>query len=321
MKIGLYIVLSVLCSQAMAQNSDLISRYAVDYALAESPAERLVGIRSFNKGDQRYLLLVDPETLNTKVEPATLYTVSSLALGNVMAIFKTSAYVRALEASLSNGKRLQDAGMDYPIPQEKGIALTIDLCPSKKPLDKIIFSDLIAEFAKVKKPIPLAISISGRWVLRHETDLKWLKGMTDSGLLNITWVNHSLNHRVNSLPLPQNFLLAKNTNIKTEVLDNEVLMLKNGLIPSVFFRFPGLVSDLDVVEKITDFGLITVGSDAWLAKGQYPKNGSIVLIHGNGNEEVGVDDFIMLLKRKKLEIRNKQWSLFDLSQGLEKEFE
>jgi len=321
MKIRLFILLCMICSQAMAQISDLISQYKVSYTLAEGPAERLVGIRSFNKGGQKYLLLVDPKTLDTKIEPAKHYTLSAMALGNVMATFKTSAYVRALEASLSNGNRLQDAGMDYPIPMEKGIALTIDLCPSKKPLDKIIFTDLLTEFTKVQTPVPVAISVSGKWMLRHENDLEWLKEMAGENRLNITWVNHSYHHKVNNMPLSQNFMLSKNTDINTEVLDNEVLMLRNGLVPSVFFRFPGLVSDLDIIERITGFGLITVGSDAWLAKGQHPGNGSIVLIHGNGNEEIGVDDFIKLLQQKKLDIKTKQWSLFDLRQGLEEEFE
>ena len=96
-------------------------------------------------------------------------------------------------------------------------------------------------------------------------------------------------------------------------------MLKNGLIPSAFFRFPGLVSDQQVVFKVTDYGLIPIGSDAWLAKGQQAQNGSIVLIHGNGNEPVGVNDFIDLLRSKKRQIAQKQWLLYDLSSTVEDE--
>jgi len=139
--------------------------------------------------------------------------------------------------------------------------------------------------------------------------------------LDITWINHSYHHEVNNLPLTENFLLAPGTNLDVEVLENEKLMLKNGLIPSVFFRFPGLVSNQSTVDKIEFYGLIPVGSDAWLAKGQMPNSGSIVLIHGNGNEEIGVKDFIQLLKNKQIDVKNKQWLLFDLRQGLEKEFD
>ena len=97
-------------------------------------------------------------------------------------------------------------------------------------------------------------------------------------------------------------------------------MLEQGLIPSVFFRFPGLVSDNKVVGLVTDYGLIPIGSDAWLAKGQSATSGSIVLIHGNGNEPVGVSDFIRLLKNEKNAVLEKQWLLYDLSNSIGSEF-
>jgi hypothetical protein len=75
-----------------------------------------------------------------------------------------------------------------------------------------------------------------------------------------------------------------------------------------------------LLEKIEHYGLIPVGSDAWLAKGQKANNGSIVLIHGNGNEEIGVRDFIKLLKNNQTEVMHHRWSLFDISDSLEKEF-
>ena len=40
------------------------------------------------------------------------------------------------------------------------------------------------------------------------------------------------------------------------------------------------------------YGLIPVGSDAWLAKNEVPSAGSIVLVHGNGNEPVGVEKLL-----------------------------
>ncbi|MBN1984057.1 MAG: hypothetical protein JW795_21185 [Chitinivibrionales bacterium] len=45
-------------------------------------------------------------------------------------------------------------------------------------------------------------------------------------------------------------------------------MVENDLLPSVFFIFPGLVSDRTIVAQIVSFGLIPIGSDAWLGKGQ-----------------------------------------------------
>ena len=123
------------------------------------------------------------------------------------------------------------------------------------------------------------------------------------------------------LPLKENFLLEPGTDINFEVLGTEQAMLNNGLLPSVFFRFPGLVSDQQLIYKITAFGLIPIGSDAWLAKGQQARPGSIVLIHGNGNEPTGVNDFLALLKSKTKSIAKKQWLLYDLRESVETEFE
>jgi hypothetical protein len=159
-------------------------------------------------------------------------------------------------------------------------------------------------------------------MLQHPQDLEWLKQLRNDGEIHVTWVNHSYNHRVSkNAPLKQNFLLEPGTDISYEVLATEQLMLKNGLVPSVFFRFPGLVSDQQLIYKITGFGLIPVGSDAWLAKGQQPRPGSIVLIHGNGNEPVGVEDFIKLLQSKTKQIAKKQWLLYDLRESVDEEVE
>lgn len=311
----------LLPSICFAQKFEDITRYKVNYASATKGNEKRIAIRSFVNDNQKYLLLVDPQTLNTKVDLANNYSLANLAFGNVQAIFNKSVYAKALSVALQSDRQIQNAGIDHAIPKEKGITLTIDLCPSHKNLDRIIFQSLINEFKQIEQPVPLAISVSGKWMLKHQEDLNWLKSLVVKGELNITWINHSYNHEVNNLPLVENFLLAKNTDLAVEVLENEKLMLKNGLVPSVFFRFPGLVSDLQVVESIAAYGLIPVGSDAWLAKGQQANAGSIVLIHGNGNEEIGVKDFIKLLENKQVDIKNKQWLLFDLRQGLEKGLE
>lgn len=321
MKFKLLLIFSLFSIHAFAQNFENIKRYKVNYALATKANEKLIAIRSFVSDNQKYVLLVNPKTLTTKVDLANTYSLANLALGNIQAIFDKYAYVKAMAIGLKNDRQLQNAGIDHAIPKEKGIALTIDLCPSHKGLDRIIFQSLINEFKRIEQPVPLAISVSGKWMLKHGEDLNWVQSLAVKKELEITWVNHSYNHEVNGLPLAENFLLAKNTDLNVEVLENEKLMLKKGLIPSVFFRFPGLVSNYQIVEKIENYGLIPIGSDAWLAKGQKPNAGSIVLIHGNGNEEIGVKDFIQLLKNKQVDVKNKQWLLFDLREGMEKELE
>jgi hypothetical protein len=267
-------------------------------------------------------MLVNPKTLETKIDEAKLYLAKQMTLTEARSLFKSTPYQKALLTAEKQSVMIQDAGIERGMPKEAGISLTADLCPSRRPLDRRIFTDIIAEFKNVEHPVPIALSITGIWMRNHQPDLIWLKQLQQNQEINITWINHSFNHRVSlKAPLKENFLLEPGTNISDEVLETEKAMLKNGLLPSVFFRFPGLISDQQLVYRITDFGLIPIGSDAWLAKGQQPHAGSIVLIHGNGNEPVGVNDFIKLLQSKTRQIAGKQWLLYDLTQSVDEEFD
>lgn len=314
---GLALCLCSLASSAQ-QNFLNITNYRVFYGWAHNPPQDWLILRRFENRGKDLLLLVNPQTLQTKINESSFYQVKSMSLAETRIFFRNTPYEKAIRKVEKQSSGLQDAGIERGVPTETGISLTADLCPSHRPLDRRIFTDLFTEFKKVEKPAPIALSVSGLWMLKHQQDLEWLKQLTSRGEIRITWVNHSYNHRVSkSAALKQNFLLEPGTDINYEVLATEQLMLKNGLIPSVFFRFPGLVSDQQLVYKITDFGLLPIGSDAWLAKGQQPQAGSIVLIHGNGNEPLGVDDFIKLLRSKTSQIAKKQWLLYDLSESVD----
>ncbi|SHN18418.1 polysaccharide deacetylase family protein [Mucilaginibacter sp. OK098] len=319
------IVLSLVCFQQLAiaqANYTKITNYRVYYGWAKHAPQDWMIIREFDNDNKSYFLLVNPQTLETKIDESGFYEVKPMTLDEARIFFKSTPYIKALQKAEKQSVNIQDAGIESGMPKQTGISLTADLCPSHKPLDKRIFTDIIAEFKKVEHPVPVALSITGIWMRQHPQDLDWLKKMQQDHEIYITWINHSFNHRVSTtLPLKQNFLLEAGTNINYEVMETEIAMLKNGLLPSVFFRFPGLVSDQKLVFEITDFGLIPIGTDAWLAKGQQPQAGSIVLIHGNGNEPVGVNDFIKLLKSKTQSIAKKQWLLYDLRGSIDEEFQ
>ena len=121
------------------------------------------------------------------------------------------------------------------------------------------------------------------------------------GRLNITWVNHTFSHLYfHDLAYNKNFLLFKFTNIKNEIFATEKLLLEHNQIPSVFIRFPGLISNSKILKKTRKLGLIPLGADAWLAKNQIPQNGSIILVHGNSNEHVGIEKIIPILDNEKI---------------------
>jgi hypothetical protein len=58
-----------------------------------------------------------------------------------------------------------------------------------------------------------------------------------------------------------------------------------------------------------------VGSDAWLGKNQWPSEGSIVLVHANGNEPYGIARFMRLFREEREKIIHRQWLLLDLREA------
>lgn len=291
-----------------------ISDYQYNLGLADYNNQPYILLRSFSLNGILTYLVVNPQNLDTRTIKATeLSNTTFCSFEQLCLKMEDTPYIKALLRARSKALPMQDAGITHAFPSEKGITLTIDLCPSHKGLDKDIFTLLTGAFKNIERPIPVALSLTGKFLLTHEDDIQWLKGLVSSGQITITWINHTYHHHYNpATPISHNFLLEQGTDLQSELLLLESAMLEQGLIPSVFFRFPGLVSSQQLVNKVTSYGLITIGSDAWLAKGQKAQPGSLVLIHGNGNEPIGVQDFIKLLASETAAVHQKQWLLYDL---------
>jgi len=319
---GIFTFIFLLLSSISLTAQIEISNYKVYYAVGDFKRSTVLIIRNFEQSGQSFYLAVNPENLETQIIPSNQMTVQAKSWQQILQNYSNTAYIRAIQTAKNQSFTLQNSGIVHGFPKEKGVTLTIDLCPSHKPLDRLIFTSLISEFQKIEKPVPLALSITGRFMLTHSEDLKWLKELETSGEISITWINHTYNHHYNpKIPLKDNFLLEPGTDLNFEILGTEMAMLQHGFLPSVFFRFPGLVSNHSVVDRVVEYGLIPIGSDAWLAKGQPTHAGSIVLIHGNGNEPVGIKDFIRLLQTEKSSVMDKQWLLYDLRESVEDDFQ
>ncbi|HMD68979.1 MAG TPA: hypothetical protein VKF42_08900 [Chitinivibrionales bacterium] len=296
-----------------------VGKYAVFFGSCTVPGDSApcMAMRSFARSGRRFLLTVDLSTLATRVVDRDSVTCEHATLSSLRKRYGLTPYVLALDSAERRSALELDAGIVHGLSRENGIDLTADLCPSKLPLARKFFTDLLDRFLPEEKPVPIALAVTGNWMYDHQEDLRWLKALQDSGELNITWINHSYNHRwADSLPIAKNFLEIKGTNLDVEVLKTERKMLEYGITPSVFFRFPGLVSDSMLFVKITAYGLIPVGSDAWLAKNQSPHNGSIVLVHANGNEPYGIKRFFDLVRAHRDSILAGKWLLYDLRESI-----
>ncbi len=276
-----------------------------------------IALRKFRMNGIECYLAVNPATLQTEIAPVGKYLILKKTLTEIAARRKDAAYCKAIRFAGKNSWRLQNAGITHVPGNDRDVYLSADLCPTKLSLDRTMFKQLVREYGVYRRPAPVAIAVSGKWIEKHPEDLKWIMDLVKNRDLAVTWINHTYNHRYKKrVPLWKNFLLAIGSNLTDEVMHNEVTMLEAGLVPSVFFRFPGLVSNRALYTGVTGFGLIPLGSNAWLGKKQWPVAGSIILVHVNGQEPVGIKRFLWILGSWMKDIAEGRRVFGDLSEGL-----
>ena len=249
--------------------------------------------RHFEKLGNGFYLVVDTDTFETAVVPDRCMHCENTELVR----WGNTRYIKALHEATAPSHSLQNVGVRHADHAVEGYFVTVDLCPSRNPgFDEEIFTALETLTERKSHLIPVGISVSGSWITAHKAKFKWLLEQQSNQLLRVVWLNHTLTHPYNNqLPLDQNFLLEKGISIEHEILGLEKMLLEYGVTPSVFFRFPGLVGSRALDDTLRNYGLIPIGSDAWLAKHQSPVPGSVILIHGNENEPAGVADFLRWL--------------------------
>ncbi len=274
-------------------------------AYLENNQSLLIAIRAFeNSSNRTQFLVVDMNTFKTQVIDAEklLYRRTANRKSGVNPGYisfqemQETAYVRAVRTYTDAPYPLFNGGLTHSESQVKGAFMTVDLCPSVAKFEQNFFERLAIKSSKLNQPVPVAVCASGLWLLTHPREFKWLKLREANKHLAITWINHSYSHfYCSDLPNEQNFLLGPNIQLEQEILETERLLLILGETPSVFFRFPGLISQKPQMLLLRRLGLIPVGSNAWLAKEGRPTQGAIVLVHGNGNEPLGMELALPLL--------------------------
>lgn len=175
--------------------------------------------------------------------------------------------------------------------------LTADFCPSEK---KGFESKIIESFIE-KWHYNIWIALTSAWYKRHKEDFQQLLNWKQEWKLWITWINHTKTHNYNPwTDFLHNFILTPWLELKEEILNVEKILLSYWEAPSIFMRFPGLVSDEETRKSVIyDYWLIPLWSNAWLAKGEKVEDGSIILIHGNKNEPKGIELMNKILEKGK----------------------
>jgi hypothetical protein len=287
------LLISSLCASAL----DDLSDYRVSFKVCRphlAPDKSWYQIRSFKSHGKEFALIVDKENLQTEMRASSDLDCSS-----------------EQETSQSKFSRLHLKAFSPPYPRHNdgviksqisdGFFITIDLCPSLKgKFETDLIENLKSLSLRERRPIPIAFAVTGDWLkknLNHFTSLlKW----EEEGYFKITWINHTNHHFYDpQLPAEENFLVKSPWPLESEILSLEKVLIEHGVTPSIFFRFPGLLSNESLMGRLKKLYLIPIGSDSWMAKKQTPKKGSIILVHGNGNETHGVKKFKKWLSSQK----------------------
>jgi hypothetical protein len=200
-------------------------------------------------------------------------------------------YLQALERS-KNGVLCH---LDQPhIRYDHGINVTttVDMCQSRRTWEAGFYQWLVELGLERNQPQSVGVAMTGLWAHRHSDKFNQLVEWDRNNLLDVRWINHSYHHQLSKTADGRYlFLTDPAIDFEDEVLSLEKLLLEQGVMFSLLFRFPGLTHDAGRLRQLSDLGLFALDANAWVAKGELVENGSVILLHGNGNEPVGIEMF------------------------------
>ena len=197
-------------------------------------------------------------------------------------VFKRLADLATHSAAIDHGPRAE-------LPRR--VSVTVDLCWSLRPFERDFFR-FVPRVAKLNGDAWITLFVTGRWLEQHPEEVESLIALAREPGVGVTWALHSWVH-----PKQPPFMNEYSPEqVRDDNLRVEAELLRWGIVPSIFYRFPGLVHDEPRLRAMLDLDVISVDCDSWIAwisperppHHLWPSDGSIVLIHGNGNEPEGI---------------------------------
>lgn len=258
--------------------------------------KRLLVIRTLVIDGVSAKLVVDADRSTTALITAASYAERTRAATASDDVAR-SPYLRSLADLSASTRALVSVDQDATVAPNvtEPFALTVDMCQSRKAWDKNLFEWAVRLSETTGAPVPIGIAMTGGWAQAHPNELEQIVAWQTSKKLDVTWINHSKTHPLHCLDSAcrrAEFLTAESVDFDEEVLGLERALLARGLLPSVIFRFPGLIHDASRLTRLNELSLMAIDADAWIAKDEGIKPRAVVLVHGNGNEPPGITGFL-----------------------------
>lgn len=174
---------------------------------------------------------------------------------------------------------------------QNNVAITIDLCWSLRKFEGDFFRSLPLLSHERGHDVHAVVFVSGRWLEQHPTEMTSLVELDQQPGVQLTWGLHSWAH-----PKSGGFMNDFSPErLRDDTLRLERSLLQWGIVPTVYYRFPGLIHDRKRLEEVLRLDLFPVDCGSWIALlgSSHPyanpvTDGSIILVHGNGNEPKGI---------------------------------
>ncbi|MCX7820151.1 MAG: polysaccharide deacetylase family protein [Brevinematales bacterium] len=253
-----------------------------------SVIERFVNINGTNILLTREITYTNKEKAFIGINPENLESIlikDTNFIDTEKIYFENTPFIKIKRKFYNESNTIGEVNKKDSLFQDNAIVLlTTDLCPVEKSLDTNFYIAISELEQKISNKIPFFIFFSGRWIETHHSELEWIKSRGFSFIA----CNHTYNHKI----IKENF---SNSVLKDEIIKTELIMLNNGIIPSCFFRFPGLKYNKENLSVLYEMNLIPLSVNFWGGQKSFPKK-SILLVHSNGSVPIEVKKFIQFLK-------------------------
>ena len=145
------LLLWMLVNWVNAPASAQLTAYRVFFGITTRPPQQVI-LRQWHQAGQTRYLTLNPQTLETAIANLPANQVKALPWPATLQAVSQTPYGRALRMEQQRDAHLQDAGIERTDTTERGFSLTIDLCPSTKPLTRSVFEQLIGLLSRKRNP-------------------------------------------------------------------------------------------------------------------------------------------------------------------------